>query len=171
MRSVGLLAVLLLVMACKPISRGPGPDYDVSAIGNDTLTLGMVPVRNNSGVHAYRLLVCRKSASYPKWMLEDSNRCRPALLDQDSSEVVFLQDDLERDFATKYVGYAKGFILPALIGAGAVTIGASAARTGAGAGKWVIEKGFDTAKGGWGLGKIHLRHRIRKTSTHCSKEI
>ena len=147
MRSMGLLAVLLLLIACKPISRPPVSGLE--AIGDDNLTLGMVPVKNNSGVRAYRLLVCRKSASYPKWMLEDSNRCRAALLDQDSSEVVFLQDDLERDFATKYVGYGKGFILPALIGAGAVTIGASAAATGVGAGKWVINKGFDHAKGGW----------------------
>ena len=147
MRSVGVLAVLLLLMACKPMARGPVSGLE--AIGDDNLTLGMVPVENNSGIRAYRLLICRKSASYPKWMLEDSNRCRPALLDQDSSEVVFLQDDLERDFATKYVGYGKGFILPALIGAGAATIGVSAATKVVGGSKWVIGKGFAKAKDGW----------------------
>ena len=152
MRSVGVLAVLLLLMACKPMARGPVSGLE--AIGDDNLTLGMVPVENNSGIRAYRLLICRKSASYPKWMLEDSNRCRPALLDQDSSEVVFLQDDLERDFATKYAGYGKGFILPALIGAGAATIGVSVTTKVVGGGKklveeWVIGKGFAKAKDGW----------------------
>lgn len=117
MRSVGLMAILLLFVACKPVARGPVSDLEAVTDGN--LTLGVVAAESNNGVQAYRLLVCRKSASYPKWMLEDNNRCRPALLDNTGSEVVFIHDEFERDFATKYSGYAKGFAVPALIGVGA----------------------------------------------------
>ena len=117
MRSVGLMAILLLFVACKPVARGPVSDLEAVSDGN--LTLGMVPVESSNGAQAYRLLICRKSASYPKWMLEDNNRCRPALLDDTGSEVVFIHDELERDFATKYTDYAKGFAVPVLVGVGA----------------------------------------------------
>ena len=126
MRSLGLMAILLLFVACKPVARGPVSDLEAVSDGN--LTLGMVPVESSNGMQAYRLLVCRKSASYPKWMLEDNNRCRSALLDPVGNEVVFLHDELERDFATKYTGYGKGFVVPALIG-----VGATAALFGIGA--------------------------------------
>ena len=131
MRSVGLMAILLLFVACKPVARGPVSDLEAVTDGN--LTLGMVAAEANNGAQAYRLLVCRKSASYPKWMLEDNNRCRPALLDSQGSEVVFIHDDLERDFANKYAGYAKGFAVPVLIG-----VGAWAAVFGTGATKGLI---------------------------------
>jgi len=126
MRSVGLMAILLLFVACKPVARGPVSELQAVSDGN--LTLGMVPVENDEGAQAYRLLVCRKSASYPQWMLEDSNRCRSALLDQEDNEVVFIHSELERDFATKYTDYASGYAAPALIG-----IGATAAALGGGA--------------------------------------
>ena len=126
MRCVGLMAILLLFAACKPVARGPVSELEAVSDGN--LTLGMVPVENDEGAQAYRLLVCRKSASYPQWMLEDSNRCRSALLDQEDNEVVFIHSELERDFATKYTDYASGYAAPALIG-----IGATAAALGGGA--------------------------------------
>ena len=134
MRSVGLMAILLLFVACKPVARGPVSDLEAVTDGN--LTLGMVAAEANNGAQAYRLLVCRKSASYPKWMLEDNNRCRPALLDSKGSEVVFIHDDLERDFAAKYSGYAKAFAVPVLIG-----VGAWAAVFGTGASKGLIPTG------------------------------
>ena len=148
MRSVGLMAILLLFVACKPVARGPVSDLEAVSDGN--LTLGMVPVESSNGAQAYRLLICRKSASYPKWMLEDNNRCRPALLDDTGSEVVFIHDELERDFATKYTDYAKGFAVPVLIGVGvwAAVFGPGATKgilpVGGGEGgvlKWV-NKGF-----------------------------
>ncbi len=118
MRSVGLVAVLLLFVACKPVARAPVSELEAVTDGN--LTLGMVAAESSNGAQAYRLLLCRKSASYPQWMLNDNNRCRPALLDHADNEVVFIHDELERDFATKYTGYGKGFVVPALIGIGAV---------------------------------------------------
>ncbi len=134
MRSVGLMAILLLFVACKPVARGPVSDLEAVSDGN--LTLGMVPVESSNGAQAYRLLICRKSASYPKWMLEDNNRCRPALLDDTGSEVVFIHDELERDFATKYTDYAKGFVVPVLIG-----VGVWAAVFGPGATKGILPVG------------------------------
>ncbi len=129
MRSVFLAAsLLLLFVACKPVARGPVSGLEAVTDGN--LTLGMVPVEDDDGVQAYRLLVCRKSDSYPKWMLEDTNRCRHALLNETGSEIVFMHDDFERGFATKYAGYAQGYIAPVLVGV-------VAAAAVAGAGKWV----------------------------------
>ena len=124
----GLL--LLLLMACKPIARQPVVS-DLMAVSDGKMTLGVVPAENGEGLRAYRLLVCRQSASYPKWMLEDTNRCRHALMAADGREVVFLQDDLKRDFATKYAGHAKGMIVPALVAVAAVAGGA-----------WVIKQNF-----------------------------
>lgn len=126
MRCVGLMAILLLFAACKPVARGPVSELE--AVSDGKLTLGMVPVENDEGTQAYRLLLCRKSASYPQWMLEDSNRCRSALLDQEDNEVVFIHSELERDFATKYTDYASGYTMPVLIG-----VGATAAVVGGGA--------------------------------------
>lgn len=151
MRGVCLGLVLLLLAACKPVSRPPVSE--LTAVSDGNLTLGVVPVENAEGVHAYRLLVCRKSASYPKWMLEDSNRCRHALIDENGSEVVFLQDDLERDFATKYTGYAKAFVMPAIVGVGVFTIGY-------GAGSFVIKKGWSGAQTGW----RHVRDFFKKVT-------
>ena len=140
MRSVGLMAILLLFVACKPVARGPVSELQAVSDGN--LTLGMVPVENDEGAQAYRLLVCRKSASYPQWMLEDNNRCRSALLDQEDNEVVFIHSELERDFAAKYTDYASGYATPALIG-----IGATAAVFGGGA--------LVVSKSGFVKGKVY----------------
>ena len=58
-------------------------------------------------MHAYRMLVCKKAGAYPPQLLEDDGHCRVALLDEDSTEVVFWPNDFKRDFATKYKGYIK----------------------------------------------------------------
>ena len=130
MRSVGLMAILLLFVACKPVTRGP--DSDLEAVTDGNLTLGVVAVESNdTGAQAYRLLVCRQSSSFPKWMLEDNNRCRPALLDSQGSEVVFIHDELERDFATKYAGYGKAFVVPVLVGVAAWSLVFGPKATGA----------------------------------------
>ena len=134
MRSLSLAIALLLLVACKPLTRAPVAD--LTAVTDGVLTLGMVPVEKDNGTQAYRLLVCRQSESYPKWMLADSNRCRPALLDQDNHEVVFLQDDTERDFATKYMGYGKAYGMPTLIAV------SSAAAALFGVGPWLMKRGF-----------------------------
>lgn len=128
-------AVLLLSLtACKSVVRNV-PISDLYAVSQGNLTLGIVPVENDDSLRAYRLLVCRKSASYPKWMLEDNNRCRHALIAPDGREVVFLQDDLERDFATKYAGHAKGIVMPALVAVAVV-----------GGGTWAIKQNFIASK-------------------------
>ena len=116
------LLFVLLALACKPAVR-KAPESDLHAIADDSLTLGVTPVEKDD-VQAYRLLVCKKAMSYPKWMLEDNNRCLPGLVTEDGAEVIILPDHLKRDFATKYKGYAKDatYVVPAIILA---TVGAA----------------------------------------------
>ena len=97
------LLFVLLALACKPAVR-KAPESDLHAIADDSLTLGVTPVEKDD-VQAYRLLVCKKAMSYPKWMLEDNNRCLPGLVTEEGDEVIILPDHLKRDFATKYKGY------------------------------------------------------------------
>lgn len=133
MMRVSLGLALLLFSACKPMVRQP--IASLTAISDGNLTLGVVPVENEGGTQAYRLLVCRRAANYPKWMLEDSNRCRHALVDDYNNEIVFLQDDMERDFATKYTGYGKGLVVPGIIAAATVAGGYFG-------GRWLIKQPF-----------------------------
>ena len=110
---ISIMAMLLGFgfVACKPIARQPVSDFHAVTDGN--LALGAVPVESDDGeAQAYRLLVCKKSMTYPKWMLEDNSRCRSALLTGDGDEVVLLPDHLQRDFAAKYEGYAKAAAIP-----------------------------------------------------------
>ena len=107
------LLFVLLALACKPAVR-KAPQSDLHAIADDSLTLGVTPVEKDD-VQAYRLLVCKKAMSYPKWMLEDNNRCLPGLVTEEGDEVIILPDHLKRDFAAKYEGYAKAstWVVPA----------------------------------------------------------
>ena len=107
------LLFVLLALACKPAVR-QAPESDLHAIADDSLTLGVTPVEKDD-VQAYRLLVCKKAMSYPKWMLADESRCLPGLVTEEGDEVIILPDHLKRDFATKYKGYAKSttWVVPA----------------------------------------------------------
>ena len=114
---ISVMAMLLgfSFVACKPIARQPVSDFHAVTDGN--LALGAVPVESDDGgeAQAYRLLVCKKSMTYPKWMLEDDSRCRSALLTENGDEVVLLPDHLQRDFAAKYEGYAKAAAIPVAV--------------------------------------------------------
>lgn len=109
------LLFVLLALACKPAVR-QAPESDLHAIADDSLTLGVTPVEKDD-VQAYRLLVCKKAMSYPKWMLADESRCLPGLVTEEGDEVIILPDHLKRDFATKYKGYAKTapVVVPAMV--------------------------------------------------------
>ena len=98
--------ILLATASCKPLVRQAVSD--ISAISDTKLMLGTVPIERDDGTQAYRLLLCRKSDSYPSNIFTDNNRCRVALLDQDGAEVAFLPNELKRSFGAKYKGYAKG---------------------------------------------------------------
>ena len=100
--------VLLIVSACKMSAyRRVDPTHDLHAVSDNKLTLGIVPIESDSGAQAYRLLVCKKSSTYPKWMLEDKSRCRVALLTKEGDEVAFMHDHMRLPFAVKYIGHAK----------------------------------------------------------------
>ena len=163
------LLFVLLALACKPAVR-QAPS-DLQAIADDSLTLGVTPVEKDE-VQAYRLLVCKKAMSYPKWMLEDESRCLPGLVTEEGDEVIILPDHLKRDFATKYEGYAKAttaYVVPAFaLAAVGVFFGPKAAEAVAGTKpvkavgdavarpvKWVTRQGFvttpvDFVKTQWG---------------------
>ncbi len=92
-------------IACKTLVRQSVSD--ITAISDNHLTLGIVPIQSDNGMQAYRMLLCKKSAAYPSSMLEDKNRCRVALYDRSGTEVAFLPNTFRRDFGAKYKGYAK----------------------------------------------------------------
>ena len=100
-----VLLRLLWSTACKSLIRQPL--NEIYAVSDAQLTLGLVPIQKGDGMHAYRMLVCKKAGAYPPQLLEDDGHCRVALLDEDSTEVVFWPNDFKRDFATKYKGYIK----------------------------------------------------------------
>ena len=105
----GVIVLLAAVfVACKPLVRQHVSD--LSAVSDASLTLGVVPIERGDGMHAYRMLLCKKAESYPSSMLADDSRCRVALLDHNGAEVAFLPNEFKRDFATKYKGYAKAAI-------------------------------------------------------------
>ena len=92
-------------MACKALVRQSVSD--LTAISDENLTLGIVPITRSDGTHAYRMLLCKKAEVYPPSMLADENHCRAALHDRSGAEIAFLPNDFRRDFGTKYKGYAK----------------------------------------------------------------
>ena len=100
-----LCCSVVMVTACKSLIRQPL--NEIYAVSDAQLTLGLVPIQKGDGMHAYRMLVCKKAGAYPPQLLEDDGHCRVALLDEDSTEVVFWPNDFKRDFATKYKGYIK----------------------------------------------------------------
>ncbi len=100
-----LCCSVVMVTACKSLMRQPL--NEIYAVSDARLTLGLVPIQKGDGMHAYRMLVCKKAGAYPPQLLEDDGHCRVALLDEDSTEVVFWPNDFKRDFATKYKGYIK----------------------------------------------------------------
>ena len=102
---------LLLASACKPLARQHVSD--ISAISDDRVTLGVVPIEKDDGKHAYRMLLCKKAEAYPPSMLADERFCRVALHDRSGDEIAFMPNEFTRDFATKYKGYAK--LAPILI--------------------------------------------------------
>ena len=101
-----VLIILLAIVSCKPLVRQTVSD--INAISDAQLMLGTVPIERDDGTQAYRLLLCKKSDSYPIKMLTDDSRCRVALLDQDGAEVALLPNKFKRSFGDKYKGYAKG---------------------------------------------------------------
>lgn len=127
--SAMLFSLSLLFTACKPAVRAPVAE--LFAVTDGQLTLGAVPIEKDDGAQAYRLLVCKKSMTYPKWMLEDTSRCRIALLTESGQEVAFLSDHMQRGFAAKYSGYAKqaALVIPTIVGVAVV-------------GNWLIRKPF-----------------------------
>ena len=100
-----LCCSVVMVTACKSLIRQPL--NEIYAVSDAQLTLGLVPIQKGDGMHAYRMLVCKKAGAYPPQLLEDDGHCRVALLDEDSTEVVFWPNDFKRDFSTKYKGYIK----------------------------------------------------------------
>lgn len=99
-----LCYAVVVLTACKALIRQS--HSEIHAIRDAQLTLGLVPIEKGD-MHAYRLLVCKHAGAYPPQLLEDDSHCRIALLDEDSTEVVFWPNDFKRDFATKYKGYIK----------------------------------------------------------------
>ncbi len=92
-------------VACKPLARQAVSD--IHAVSDARLTLGVVPIQNDKGKLAYRMLLCKKAETYPPSMLADDSRCRVALRNRDGAEVAFLPNQFKRSFGTKYKGYAK----------------------------------------------------------------
>ena len=100
-----LCCTVVICTACKALMRSPRSE--IHAVSDAQLTLGLVPIQKDDSMHAYRMLVCKKAGAYPPQLLADDSHCRVALLDEDSTEVVFWPNDFKRDFAMKYKGYLK----------------------------------------------------------------
>ena len=107
-----LCLLIAAILACKPLVRQRVSD--LSAISDEYLTLGAVPITRSDGMHAYRMLLCKKSKSYTPSMFADDNICRTALLNREGAEVALMPNELKRDFGTKYKGYAKQATLMSL---------------------------------------------------------
>ena len=103
--AISLCCLVIVFVTCKSLTRQP--HSEIRAVSDAQLTLGLVPIQRDDDMRAYRLLVCKKAGTYPPQLLADDNHCRIALLDENSTEVVFWPNDFKRDFATKYKGYIK----------------------------------------------------------------
>ena len=137
-----LCCSVVIVTACKSLMRQP--HSEIRAISDAQLTLGLVPIQKGDGMHAYRMLVCKKAGAYPPQLLEDDSHCRVALLDEDSTEVVFWPNDFKRDFATKYKGYIKHAVLATIAVVPLALVGRQA-------GHWKITKLINKEQGGGSL--------------------
>ena len=112
MKKVNLLvcmALLTSMTACMIKWLSPQPQSNLRAVTDGKLTLGVVPSRDEqSGMDAYRLLLCKKSAAHSEQHFNDSNFCRAALQDASGAEVVLLSNKLRRSVGAKYAGYTAG---------------------------------------------------------------
>ncbi|MDE3270072.1 MAG: hypothetical protein OYH77_07290 [Pseudomonadota bacterium] len=110
---MGLARLLLLgfvcLSACKVFHRDREDSaYELHAVSDNYLTLGAVPIEDEYGDQAYRLLLCKNSITFPKWMLNDDSRCRPALLMPESKEeALLLPGQINQNFAQKFKGDLK----------------------------------------------------------------
>lgn len=129
---IGSLCLSIVVFsACKTAARQSLGE--LQAISDEKLTLGLVPIQKSNEMHAYRLLLCKKSNAYPLKLLENDDQCRIALHDKNGAEVAFWPNDFKRDFATKYKGYAKHAAVASIAVIPLVL-------TGAAAGVWKITR-------------------------------
>ena len=110
-RVILLVSMLLLtsMTACMIKWLSHEPESNLRAVTDGKLTLGVVPSRDEqSGMDAYRLLLCKKSAAHSEQHFNDSNFCRAALQDASGAEVVLLANELRRSVGAKYAGYTAG---------------------------------------------------------------
>ena len=116
-----LLSIFLLtsMTACMVKWLAPEPQSNLRAITDGRLTLGTVASTDEaSGMAAYRLLLCKKSAARGEQHFNDRNFCQPALHDNNGAEVVLLPNTQRRSFGYKYVGYAAGLAAAVLTAVG-----------------------------------------------------
>lgn len=104
-----LLLGIIFLSACKALHRDTADSaYELQAVSDNHLTLGAVPVEDEHGNKAYRLLLCKNSITFPKWMFEDRSRCLPALLMPDTEEeALLLPGQISQNFAQKFKGDLK----------------------------------------------------------------
>ena len=121
MQKLNLLVCMLLiscVISCKIKWLAPQPESTWHAVTDGKLTLGAVASKTERGQNAYRLLICKKIAAHKEEHFNDSNFCRPALIDYRGNEVVLLANERRRNLRFKYAGYVMGAIAAVLAAVG-----------------------------------------------------